>query len=69
MTKVINIGRCIRIAQVKKDMTGADLANRMNVSRQQISRWRKADDMKFSRVEEFAAAFQMPVIEFLSLEY
>lgn len=69
MDNQINIGRCIRIAQVKKEMTGSDLAAIMNVSRQQVARWRKADDMKWSRVCLFASAFQMPVLEFLSLDY
>lgn len=69
MTTKINIGRCIRIAQVKYDMTGADLAIKMNVSRQQIARWRKADDMKISRIELFAEAFGVSAIELLSLDY
>jgi len=62
-----NVGKCIRMAQEKRDVTTMKMAEDFNVHRQQVQRWRSSEDMRISRIERFAEYFGMNRNEFLEL--
>lgn len=62
-----NVGKCIRIAQEKRDVSTQNMARDFSVHRQQVQRWRSAQDMRLHRIEEFAEYFRMGRDEFLKL--
>ena len=66
--KYANIGKCLKIAQVKKDMTTVTLANLLGVSPQVAGLMRQRPDMKYHQMQDICALFGMTVTEFLSLE-
>ena len=43
-----DIGKFIRVLQAERGMTNEQLAKEMNVSRQTVTNWRNANDMKLS---------------------
>jgi protein tyrosine phosphatase len=61
------VGKCIKIAQEKRDITTMQMARDFNVHRQQVQRWRASDDMRLHKIEEFAEYFRMSRDEFLRL--
>ena len=63
----IDVGKCIKIAQAKRDISVDQMARDMKVVKQQVYRWRQADDIKLRKVEELAEYFDMSLIEFLQL--
>ena len=62
-----NVGKCIRVAQEKRDISTAAMAKDFGVARQQAYRWRNSEDMRVHKVEEFANYFGMDRNEFLNL--
>lgn len=62
-----NVGKCIRVAQEKRDISTIQMAKDFNVARQQVHRWRGSPDMRIHKIEEFAAYFKMTRDEFLKL--
>ncbi|MDB4559248.1 helix-turn-helix transcriptional regulator [bacterium] len=66
--KYANIGKCLKIAQVKKDMTTVSLANLLGVSPQVAGLMRQRPDMKYHQIQDICALFDMTVDDFLGLE-
>ena len=62
-----NVGLCVRMAQVKKDISTARMAEDFGTFRQQIQRWRSASDMHLHKIEMLADYFGMTRDEFLGL--
>lgn len=62
-----NVGKCVRIAQAKREISTANMADDFGVFRQQVQRWRSANDMRLHKVEELAEYFGMSRDEFLKL--
>jgi hypothetical protein len=62
-----NIGKCIRVAQEMRDISTSKMARDFGVVRQQVHRWRNAEDMRVHKAEEFANYFDMDRNAFLSL--
>lgn len=48
MTSHSDIGKFIRVLQAERGMTNEQLAKEMGVSRQTVTNWRNANDMKLS---------------------
>ena len=48
MTCHSDIGKFIRVLQAERGMTNEQLAKEMGVSRQTVTNWRNANDMKLS---------------------
>jgi len=67
MSNQINVGKCLRIAQEKTGVRNSQLADKMGVAVQQVSRWRNRDDMTVQKVSELASCLDMTVGEFLEL--
>lgn len=63
----LDVGKCFRIAQVKKGVSNRQLMDDFEVHRQQVHRWRHARSMSTQKVEEFANYFGMNVFYFLKL--
>lgn len=65
--KNIDVGKCIRVAQMKRSIRSDQIAKDFNVAKQQVYRWRNAEDMAVSKASMFAEYFNMSVGEFLQL--
>ena len=52
----MDIGKEIRIAQARVGVTNTALAKALGVSRQTVSNYRKAEDIKLSTLNEICAA-------------
>lgn len=66
--KYANLGKCLKIAQVKKDMTTVTLARLLGVSPQVAGLMRQRADMKYHQMQDICALFDMSVEEFIALE-
>jgi hypothetical protein len=62
-----NVGKCIRVAQEKRDISTVNMAKDWKVARQQVHRWRSVQDMRLHQIESFAEYFNMTRDEFLKL--
>lgn len=63
----MNIGRCVRVAQEVRGISSKKMAADFKTTKQQIWRWRNADDMKLSKIEELAEYFNMTLYQFLTV--
>lgn len=63
-----NVGKCLRIAQEKKGVSNRDLCEGMGVVRQQVTRWRKSENMKLHQLQEICKILGVGLDEFCSLE-
>ena len=64
----VDVGRCLRIAQVKYDVKSAELANRLETFPQQVVRWRSNEDMRVQTLVRICNAIGISVDEFLELQ-
>jgi len=64
---MVDIGKCVRVAQEMRGITSQKLAADFKTNKQQVSRWRNATDMKLSKVNEFAEYFGMTLHQFLKV--
>lgn len=65
---MINIGRCIRLAQADKEVSSKELAERLDTHRQTINRYRTSDDLKLSVIDKVAKALDLTLIELLNYD-
>ena len=63
----MNIGRCVRVAQEVRGISSKKMAADFKTTKQQVWRWRNADDMKLSRIEILAEYFDMSLYQFLTI--
>lgn len=63
----IDAGLCIRTAQEKRRISSLKMAEDFNVAKQQVHRWRYSEDMKLSKLKEFADYFGYSLFGFLKL--
>jgi len=64
---MVNIGKCVRVAQEMRGITSKKMAADFKTTKQQVWRWRNADDMKLSKIEELAEYFKMTLYQFLTV--
>ena len=67
MTKP-NLGRCLKIAQVKYDINTTRLAEKLMTSPQVASRLRMMPDMKYHTMLRLCEIFKIEPSEFIKLE-
>ena len=67
-TRLSHVGKCIRIAQAVKNIPTKEVCEVMNVTRQQVNRWRHTENNKIHTVQQLAQVFSMTVDEFLELD-
>lgn len=67
-SELANAGMCIRIAQEVRNISTAELCDRMSVKRQQLHRWRNSRNLKLHTVQQFADIFGMPLDQFCTLD-
>ena len=65
---MVNIGTCVRVAQEVRGISSKKMAADLKTTKQQVWRWRNADDMKLSRIETLAEYFNMSLYHFLTIE-
>lgn len=65
--KTIDVGKCIKVAQMKRSVRSDRIAKDFGVAKQQVYRWRNSPDMAVSKACMFADYFNMSVGEFLQL--
>lgn len=65
--KTIDVGKCIKVAQMKRTIRSDQMAKDFSVAKQQVYRWRNSEDMSVSKALMFADYFNMSVGEFLEL--
>lgn len=63
----IDVGKCVRMAQLKMGVRSSELADRMGVVRQQMTRWRYAKTLQVERANQIAQALGMTLTELLEL--
>lgn len=68
LSKEVNVGRCLRIAQAKYDVKSADLARAMSTVPQQVVRWRSTEDLRVATLKRITDHFGITIDEFLSLD-
>ena len=61
----MDFGYKIRELQKINDVPCNELSRRLGVLPQQLSRWRRADDLKFSTIKKLSEIFGMSVYEFI----
>ena len=54
MTNYINTGKAIRRAMGYYEISTADLAEKMGISRQSVYLWKRSNDMSINRLSEIA---------------
>lgn len=62
-----DLGLGVNRLRLRNNMSVAEFADRLNISRMQAYRYIDAVDMKFSKVCELADEFDMSVTDFLQL--
>lgn len=67
-SKPSNVGKCLQVAQILKNVKSADLAAGLGVAPQQVVRWRSASNMRLHTVQEIASYLGMSLDEFCSLD-
>ena len=61
-----DIGRCVRMAQAEKQISNVELGRLAGVNSVRVSHWRKAEDMRISRINQLCEIFGMTREEFLA---
>lgn len=61
----MHIGKAIQFFQNQKELTGIELAQRIDITPQQLSRWRGSEDMTVSSVIRVADGLDVSVNELL----
>jgi len=64
---MVNIGKCVRVAQEMRGVSSKQMAADFKTTKQQVWRWRNAEDMKLSKIEELAEYFKMTLNQFLTV--
>lgn len=64
---MVNIGKCVRVAQEMRGISSKKMATDFKTTKQQVWRWRNAEDMKLSRIEILAKYFKMSLYNFLKI--
>lgn len=63
----MNIGKSLKVALVKRDMTQTDLAKKMNVHLQWVNKLANSDSASQASIMGLAEALDMKVSEFIAL--
>jgi DNA-binding Xre family transcriptional regulator len=64
----MHIGKQIVNIQRDRGIQCQDLAKKLGIVPQQLSRWRRSEDLKFSLVEKVANALGLSIHEFIEYE-
>jgi len=67
MTCRFNFGKSLRLAQIKAGVSSAELASRLDITKQQVSQWRYRQDAKLSLVEKVSGHLNISPVHFLEL--
>lgn len=62
---MIHVGKRIKQLQAENDISGAELARRLNTSPQQVSRWRSQKDLKMGTLKRICLALEIDLDDFL----
>jgi len=62
---LIDVGERIRQVQVEHNISGAELARRLDTSPQQVSRWRSQQDLKMGTLKKICIALEIQLHDFL----
>lgn len=60
-----DFGKALRVCQAKQGVSSVELAQRLGVTKQQLSHWRYRDDAKLSLVVKVCSGLDVEVFEFL----
>lgn len=63
----MNLAKSLKIALAQKELRQKDLADKLNVSDQLISRWAIKGTISPSNLEALCSVLDMPVSEFVAL--
>ena len=64
---MVDIGKCVRVAQEMRGVSTKQMAADLKTTKQQVWRWRNAEDMKLSKIEELAEYFDITLYQFLTI--
>lgn len=62
---MIDVGQRIRQVQKERDISGAELARRLETTPQQVSRWRSQPDMRMGTLKRICQALEVDLDVFL----
>lgn len=60
-----NFGKALRVCQAKEGVSSIELAQRLGITKQQVSHWRYRDDAKLSLVVKVCNGLGVEVADFL----
>jgi DNA-binding Xre family transcriptional regulator len=60
-----DVGKCLRVAMARQDMTSAELARLLSVTPQQVVRWRKAKTLKLDTIEMILYQLDLDLEDFV----
>jgi transcriptional regulator with XRE-family HTH domain len=63
----INCGRCLSVAQSQFGLSNVDVAERLDIAPQQVSRWKNGENMKLHTIQDLCEVFGITLEEFFSL--
>ena len=64
---MIHVGKCLKNAQAQKGLSNLELAKRLKKSPQQITRWRRQQDLKIHTIQSLCKELDMDIKDFLGL--
>ena len=60
-----DVGKCLRVAMARQDITSAELARLLSVTPQQVVRWRKAKTLKLDTIEMILYQLDLDLEDFV----
>ena len=63
-----DVGKCLRVAMARQDMTSAELARLLSVTPQQVVRWRKAKTLKLDLIEMILYQLDIDLEDFVNFD-
>ena len=63
-----DVGKCLRVAMARQDMTSAELARLLSVTPQQVVRWRKAKTLKLDTIEMILYQLDLDLEDFVNFD-
>jgi transcriptional regulator with XRE-family HTH domain len=63
--ELIDAGKCLRLAQLQKNVSSAKLSRIIKTSKQQVLRWRRSKNMKLHTLQLLALSLDLSVSEFI----
>jgi DNA-binding Xre family transcriptional regulator len=65
--EIMNLGKSLKIALIKAELSQIELAEKIGVSKQQVNNWTRADGIRSTNLNKVCNALNLSVSEFIAL--